>query len=684
MPMLKWAGKDKVVNHHNEVPFRVLERKWEYGKCCQCANVASTNSNSQLGNGNIGIGNTSTMETFDNMIIHGDNLAALKSLLPRYEGRVKCIYIDPPYNTGNEGWVYNDNVNDPQIKKWLGEVVGKEGEDFSRHDKWLCMMYPRLRLLQKLLSNDGAIFISIDDNELYNLKLVCDEIFGSNCFIANISWQRTYSTRNDSKGIVSEVEHILAYSKLPGWQPNKLPRTAEMDKKYKNPDNDVAPWKSTDALAPDSIAHQGMVYAIQNPFTGHLIYPTAGRHWAVDQQTILDSLQGWCPYELRDIGDDEKRAEICGVGVDDVRKGVKAIMLAGVGDELLSLRGVSESRSSEGNSKESQSLQNSKTPSSESNINSASLHVKNFDQSRKMAEKVLKEGPWPKYYFMNKGKGGIAKKTYITDVGGAPPTNLWEYKDVGHTDEAKKELMAIFGGKSPFDTPKPVRLIERILKIATDKDAIVLDSFAGSGTTAHAVLNMNKEDGGNRRFILVEMMDYAETVTAERVKRVMEKLAAGEDGLLSLRGVSESRSSDGKSQSLQNSKTPSSESKGILGFGYYELGEPLMNGDVLNENLPAEKIREYVWHTETRGTGNVQQVADVGSDPYLLGVVDETAYYFCYEKAKKVTLNRALLRRLKTKAERYVIYADICLIEAAELKKMNIVFKKIPRDITRL
>ena len=684
MPMLKWAGKDKVVNHHNEVPFRVLERKWEYGKCCQCANVASTNSNSQLGNGNIGIGNTSTMETFDNMIIHGDNLAALKSLLPRYEGRVKCIYIDPPYNTGNEGWVYNDNVNDPQIKKWLGEVVGKEGEDFSRHDKWLCMMYPRLRLLQKLLSNDGAIFISIDDNELYNLKLVCDEIFGSNCFIANISWQRTYSTRNDSKGIVSEVEHILAYSKLPGWQPNKLPRTAEMDKKYKNPDNDVAPWKSTDALAPDSIAHQGMVYAIQNPFTGHLIYPTAGRHWAVDQQTILDSLQGWCPYELRDIGDDEKRAEICGVGVDDVRKGVKAIMLAGVGDELLSLRGVSESRSSEGNSKESQSLQNSKTPSSESNINSVSLHVKNFDQSRKMAEKVLKEGPWPKYYFMNKGKGGIAKKTYISDVGGAPPTNLWEYKDVGHTDEAKKELMAIFGGKSPFDTPKPVRLIERILKIATDKDAIVLDSFAGSGTTAHAVLKMNAEDGGNRRFILVEMMDYAETVTAERVKRVMEKLAAGEDGLLSLRGVSESRSSEGKSQSLQNSKTPSSESKSILGFGYYELGEPLMNGDVLNENLPAEKIREYVWHTETRGTGNVQQVADVGSDPYLLGVVDETAYYFCYEKAKKVTLNRALLRRLKTKAERYVIYADICLIEAAELKKMNIVFKKIPRDITRL
>ena len=162
MPMLKWAGKDKVVNHHNEVPFRVLERKWGHG-------AASSP---------------------ENMIIHGDNLAALKSLLPRYEGKVKCIYIDPPYNTGNEGWVYNDNVNDPQIKKWLGEVVGKEGEDFSRHDKWLCMMYPRLRLLQKLLAEDGIIFISIDDTESAHLRLICDEIFGSNNFLANIAWEK--------------------------------------------------------------------------------------------------------------------------------------------------------------------------------------------------------------------------------------------------------------------------------------------------------------------------------------------------------------------------------------------------------------------------------------------------------------------------------------------------------------
>lgn len=147
------------------------------------------------------------------MIIHGDNLSALKSLLPEYEGRIRYIYINPPYNTGNEGWVYNDNVNDPRIRKWLDEVVVSDGEDLSRHDKWLCMMYLRLKLLYKLLAEDGIIFISIDDNEQSNLRLICDEIF-----VANTSWQRTYSMRNDIKGVAAEVEHILIYSKQSNWQ----------------------------------------------------------------------------------------------------------------------------------------------------------------------------------------------------------------------------------------------------------------------------------------------------------------------------------------------------------------------------------------------------------------------------------------------------------------------------------
>ncbi|MCV7583665.1 DNA methyltransferase [Micrococcus luteus] len=246
MPELTWVGKDKVITHHLDVPLRVLERQYSFDQAGQ----------SDADNGS------------PNMVIHGDNLEALKALLPRYEGRVDCIYIDPPYNTGNEGWVYNDNVNDPRIKKWLGDVVGKEGDDLSRHDKWLCMMYPRLRLLHRLLAPTGSIFISIDDNEAAALRLVCDEIFGTRCFVADISWQRNYSTRNDSKGIPAEVEHLLVFSKQPGWNPNTLERTAEMDAKYKNPDNDVSAWTSNDAFAPGAATHQGMVYAVQHPFTG--------------------------------------------------------------------------------------------------------------------------------------------------------------------------------------------------------------------------------------------------------------------------------------------------------------------------------------------------------------------------------------------------------------------------------
>ena len=270
MPTLEWIGKNKVVNHHQEVPFRVLERQYSFDEQGQ-----HTENNGS-----------------ENMIIHGDNLEALKALLPQYEGKVKCIYIDPPYNTGNEGWCYNDNVSDPHIQKWLGEVVGKEGEDLTRHDKWLCMMYPRLMLLQKLLADDGVIFISIDDNELYNLKSICDEIFGASCYVSDIAWQRTYSTRNDSKGIVNEVEHILVYSKEPEWNPNKLPRTAEMDAKYKNPDNDRTLWRTDNAFAPGAATHQGMVYAIQHPFTGKMLYPSNGACWRYQQDTMLEIMNG--------------------------------------------------------------------------------------------------------------------------------------------------------------------------------------------------------------------------------------------------------------------------------------------------------------------------------------------------------------------------------------------------------
>ena len=584
MPTLEWIGKNKVVNHHQEVPFRVLERQYSFDEQGQ-----HTENNGS-----------------ENMIIHGDNLEALKALLPQYEGKVKCIYIDPPYNTGNEGWCYNDNVSDPRIQKWLGEVVGKEGEDLTRHDKWLCMMYPRLMLLQKLLADDGVIFISIDGNELYNLKAICDEIFGASCYVSDIAWQRTYSTRNDSKGIVNEVEHLLVYSKVPGWNPNKLPRTEEMNARYSNPDNDVCAWKSTDAFAPGASTHQGMVYAIQNPFTGALIYPSNGRHWSLGQDQMLDIMSQWGEYELQDIADTSQRASICGVDVEQVKADVKAIML-----------------------------------------------TTTLEQSLQKATEVYNRGCWPTFYFGQGGKGGIRRKTYLDNVGGRIPTNFWPFSETGHTDEAKKEMLAIFDGKATFDTPKPHRLIEFVLKVAGTQDALILDSFAGSGTTAHAVLNMNKADGGHRKFILVEMGDYADTITAERVKRVIHGYGEGKNAVEGTGGS----------------------------FSYYELGEPLLlpSGN-LNEKVGTEKIRDYIWYTETK-----KPLPDhKNSNPYFLGENNSTAYYFFYEPQKVCVLNYDFVATIPEKAEGYIIYADRCTLSEQELQQLGITFKKIPRDIVRV
>ena len=638
MPSLDWIGKKKVVNHHLEVPFRVLEKKYDFyaegGESLPLSPAGKPSFATPSPKGD------TPLKTPENRIIHGDNLEALKSLLPEYEGRIDCIYIDPPYNTGNEGWVYNDNVNDPRIKKWLGEVVGKESEDFTRHDKWLCMMYPRLKLLQKLLSEKGAIFISIDDNEEANLKLVCDEIFGNGNFVANISWQRTYSMRNDSKGIPAEAENIIVYSKTPDWEPNKLPRTAEMDSKYKNPDNDInGAWQNTSAFAPGAVTHQGMVYAIQHPFTGEMIYPTKTACWRYQQDAMLEYMNGWCHYKLEDLHDEEERAKVCGISKDEVRKGVKAIVLS-----------------------------------------------KSLEESKKEAEAVYKRGQWPRFYFTSNGNGGIRRKTYLENVEGKPATNLWLFKDVGHTDEAKKEILSIFNGNAVFDTPKPTRLIERILQIATDKDSIILDSFAGSGTTAHAVLNMNRKDGGRRRFILIEMMDYAKTITAERVKRVIKNYEKEKQTDLFASNDAHEKE---KRSPLGLSKSACYES-----FSFYELGEPLLINNLLNEKVDTQTIREYIWFTETgrkipdeppkqvRGNGHAVLVS-ASENQYFLGCNYGAAYWFYYEKEKATTLDIDFLSTIKGKYEQYIIYADICLIPQDLLQKNNIIFKKIPRDIKK-
>ncbi len=540
MPMLDWAGKQKVINHHNEVAFHVLERKW------------------QVGEG-------------DNMIVHGDNLLALKALLPQYEGRVKCIYIDPPYNTGNEGWVYNDNVNDPQIKKWLGEVVGKEGEDFSRHDKWLCMMYPRLRLLQKLLAEDGAIFISIDENELYSLKYVCDEIFGSSNFIGQWLWYKSATPSNLSHKVKRNLEYILCYEKCrTNLKYRGIQKTSPSDDPLIKPQNSFKVLK----------------------------FPAGSIHFKgrVDGQ-IVAGIYGTAKYPNR--------------------------------------------------------LLNNVQIANGTNTNAAIFENRFIWQQSKLDEELANETT------INCSRQLVLsykKANYDPEV---PPSLIDISVGVETTEEAGKELSLIFDGRTVFDYPKPPSLIAYLLGFICNKNSIVLDSFAGSGTTAHAVLKLNASDGGNRKFILVEMMDYAETVTAERVKRVAEGYGEGDKAVAGTGG----------------------------GFGFFELGAPLMVGGNLNEDLPVERIREYVWYMETRGNvadGEMLPLSNVANDPYLLGVADGTAYYFCYKKGEAVKLNRALLGKLKTRAERYVVYADICLLDDSELRKFQVTFKKIPRDITRL
>ena len=565
MPMLNWMGREKATKSVKDIVMKILreDKSLSYG-------------------------------TGDNVLVHGDNLEALKALLPFYAGQVKCIYIDPPYNTGSAFEHYDDNLE---------------------HSTWLNMMYPRLKLLREFLREDGSIWISIDDREGAYLRVICDEIFGRQNFVSNISWQRTYSTRNDAKGIVNEVEHILVYSKREGWQPKKLARTEEMDDKYKNPDNDVESWKSTDALAPDSVAHQGMVYAIQNPVTGKMIYPTPGRHWAYDQSSMLEHLQGWAEYELRDIDDAEKRAAICGVGIDEVRKGVKAIVLS-----------------------------------------------KSLEESKKSAEAVLKRGQWPKFYFMKGGKGGLARKTYISSVGGVAPTNLFEYKDVGHTDEATKEVLKVFDGQSPFATPKPERLIKRVLEIATDECDLVLDSFLGSGTTAAVAHKMG------RRWIGIEMGDHAKTHCAVRMKKVVD----GEQG-----GISKSVKWQGGG-----------------GFRYYELGEAILKEDgSLTGDISFEVMAAHVWFSETK----TPYAGDKKST--VLGVHEGTAYVLLYNgilKDRSVNGGNVLTRKTleviqadlaaredarPSEYEKIVVYGEACRLMASTLQALKIEFRQTPYDL---
>ena len=525
MPTLNWIGKDKVLNHHLEVPFHVLERQYSFDEA----------GKHEEDNGS------------ENMIIHGDNLLALKSLLPKYEGKIKCIYIDPPYNTGNENWVYNDNVNDPQIQRWLHQVVGKEGEDLSRHDKWLCMMYPRLKLLQRLLADDGVIFISIDVFEYAHLKCIMDEIFGianfRNCIAVRRGIKNVQAQFEEVQALSLGHEYIYLYSKNTQAKLPKLSKPLELAKAGKW---DTF-WRGTDRPT--------MRYRIFD------VLPTSGQ-WRWEENRTRKAMKN---YE---------------------------IYIAQYADKI---------------------------------------SIDDFFIEHLMATNE-------KLYFVRKNENGVIQY-YVPPQTGKLLSDNW--MDI-----------LLSGSFAGFDTEKNVLLIQRIIDWIVRPGEIILDSFAGSGTTAHAVLNMNKTDGGNRKFICIEMMDYADTITAERVKRVINGYGEGK------------KTVDGTGGN----------------FSYYELGEPLLIDDKLNNAVSTEKIREYIYYMETK-----QALPEAAADePMLLGVYHGAAYYFNYEKDASTTLNAAFLKSIKTQAEAYVIYADTCVISDNKLQQFNITFKKIPRDIARL
>ena len=389
MTELNFKGKEFVYNHHLSVPFRPLVIHPEQG-----------------------IGEPSLD---GNLIIHGDNLLALKALFPLYAGTVDCIFIDPPYNTGNEGWCYNDKVNAPMIKEWLdANPVGIE--DGLRHDKWCAMMWPRVRLLKELLAETGSLWMTLDDNEIHRAKLLFDEIFGDKGFRTQISWQSSDNSNNDAKGFSGDKNHILVYSNNSDWKPFHI-KDPKKRKHFKNPTNNPrGPFFDGNPVDSPN-PRENLKYRLPTPSGRFIDHPKNGWRW--EFPTLMDKIASG---EIR-FSDDETR---------------------------------------------------------------------------------------------------IIRRTYLRDMKGLPPSDLWTNLDrYGHNRNAKYELQSIFDGHSPFPTPKPSKLIEAILELSITSDAIVLDSFAGSGSTAHAVLQANKKDGGNRRFILVEMEDYADRITAERVRRAI-------------------------------------------------------------------------------------------------------------------------------------------------------------------
>lgn len=522
MPTLDWIGKAAVVNHHQEVPYRLLH----------CDKEHSVGASGE-----------------GNLLIQGDNLQALKALLPYYAGQVKCIYIDPPYNTGNEFWVYNDNVKAPEIARWLGEVVGKEAEDLSRHDKWLCMMYPRLNLLRDFLKDDGLIFVSIDENEIANLRLLMNEVFGGGNLVSEIIWKKSYGGGSKANFVVGLHEYVLCYARRKERIGRlELPPSPDARKYYKYQDDKVdsrGPYR-TQPLATTSMDDRpNLRFPIV--YKGEEIWPEKQWQWSQDR----------------------------------VEKALER-------DELVITR--------------------------------------------------------------QKGKWSVNYKQYLYDEEGnergAKPFSVLEGP---YTQHGTQEIKAIFGDGKAFSFPKPSALVKQLLGyVWQDKDAIFLDSFAGSGTTGHAVLQLNKEDGGTRRFILTEMEpQIAESVTAERLRRVI----CGYGDTPGLGG----------------------------GFRYCKLSEPLFNAQgQINETVTFSDLAHHIYFTET-GEPLPQRPE---SDNSFIGSVNGVGYYLLWKgKDKEALLDNAALRKLPRHDGVRIVYADGCRVSPGRLKTAGVTFKQVPYEV---
>ncbi|MET3803971.1 adenine-specific DNA-methyltransferase [Nakamurella sp. UYEF19] len=430
-----------------------------------------------------------------NHLIEGDNLQALVTLF-KERGHADLIVTDPPYNTGND-FRYNDKWDTDPNDPGLGEFVA--ADDKAKHTKWMKFMWPRLQMMRAMLKPGGVLAICIDQRELFHLGGMLDELFHEKNRLAIINWQKSYSPKSDSDHVSTATEYVLVYAKEEDRaKTNLLDRTDLMDSRYQARDGDRRRWKSGDLSAGEAASHQPMVYAIQSPFTGELHYPPENRCWSMGRAALRKVLEQWgVEYVERDLNDASERARIAGVPVSEVKRGVKALMVKG-------------------------------SPKA----------------AKTAATAVLKVGPWPVVYFGIGGAGRPAHKRYLEDVkAGLVPMTYWADDDhkfpealgviswphaqSGHSQTGINELSAVVGRDHAFRTAKPVRLMEKIIQIWCPPDGLVLDPFAGSGTTGHAVLGLNHQTGADRRFILIEQGapqrgdSYARTLTADRLTRVI-------------------------------------------------------------------------------------------------------------------------------------------------------------------